>query len=64
MSELFNFGVSLSVAAAPPSVRDEITDRVLASFAKCRERSKSEVEDEMLQNFDATEANAINGSRT
>lgn len=75
MTDLFNFGLALSVAAAPPKVRDEITDRMLASFrkqrqytermglAEQRERSYQEVADEMNANFEAGEAKSINGSR-
>lgn len=76
MTDLFNFGLALSVAAAPPKVRDEITDRMLASFrkqrqyteriglAEQRERSYQEVEGEMLRDHEVGEASAINGSRT
>lgn len=73
MDDLFNLGLALSIAAAPPVARDAAMDRMLASFRKQRafmlrhqpeaddSLSAEQVADDMLRDFDANQASWING---
>lgn len=64
---LFRYAEAVSIAAAPPAVRDEVMANFMERWKKShpakedQERSIDDIEREMLDGFNSIEARAING---